>query len=166
MKTRAGRWEKRDALWWNNIAISWCRCIPTKSAAMLPSTAFKVASTKHMWVTLQKIQVSKQTSPVWKAFTRIDLKTGFSDTHQQPPSSPISPMTILPLSLRQPLLSPLQSSVNSHFSQASLIISHAAPYQMLYWTPDRLDLPNFPCLENQLSYQRKMSAQSGTNCLW
>lgn len=137
-------------------------------------TASKVASSEHAGIPLQKIQVSKQTSPVcsqpsrWRASTRISLKTGFSDTPQQPLAAPVScPRTIPPLSLHQPLLSSLQSSsVNSHFPQASLIISHAAPYQMLYWTPDRLDLPNFPCLENQLSYQRKMSAQSGTNCLW
>lgn len=109
--------EERDVLRWNNIAISWCRCIPTKSAVMLPSTAFKVASSKHMWVPLQKIQVSKLYQSAPNLRNGGLLPGSVSRQGFQTPTSNLLPVQFPPWQscccLHQ---SALQiSSVNSHF---------------------------------------------------
>lgn len=77
--------EKRAALRWNNIAISWCRCSPTKSAGMLPSFEVVSLGTEiHVGKGASLLCSQPCTGMEVASLYGIDAKTEFSGTHQQP----------------------------------------------------------------------------------
>lgn len=117
VKARAGRWGEGCSLVEQHCHLM-VQVHPYKVCSDAPIHSVQGCKLQaHVSPTAEN--PNKQTLPVcsqpskWRAFTRISLKIGFSDTYQQPLASPVSPMTILLLSLHQ---SALQiSSVNSHF---------------------------------------------------